>query len=124
MLDSQARIMAFVATTRPESALGFYRDVLGLRLLEDSPFALVFDSHDIMLRVQKVKSLTPHMHTSLGWTVSDIRHTISELQQKGVEFQRYPGLQQDTYGVWVSPAGARVAWFKDPDGNILSLTQF
>ena len=116
--------MAFVATANPKRARAFYQKTLGLTLLEDTPFALVFDANGIMLRVQKVQSLKPATHTVLGWRVPDIRKAIGALVRKKIRFERYPGLPQDQMGVWSSPSGAKVAWFEDPDGNILSLTEF
>jgi catechol 2,3-dioxygenase-like lactoylglutathione lyase family enzyme len=125
VLGSQP-IMAFVATTNHVRAKGFYRDVLGLQLVEEElPFALVFDAHGTMLRVSIVKELAPAMYTVLGWRASDIVATVQQLREAGVEFERYQGLpNQDERGIWTSPSGARVAWFKDPDGNTLSVTQF
>ena len=121
---NESKIVAFVATTRPEGAKSFYEETLGLRLLSDDPFAVVFDANGITLRVQKVQAHTPPRHTVLGWDVADIRAEIGELSERGVSFERYEGLGQDESGVWTSPSGAKVAWFKDPDGNVLSLTQF
>ena len=121
MLNS-SRIMAFVATARPEEARSFYEGVLGLRFVEDSPYALVFDANGITLRVQKVEAVAVAPYTALGWSVGDIAATIRALQKKGVRFERYEGLEQDELGVWSSGA-AKVAWFKDPDGNTLSLAQ-
>ena len=120
---SSSNLIAFVATTNADKARAFYEGKLGLRLLEDSPFALVFDGNGVMLRVLKVQSLNPATHTTLGWHVTDIRATITALSQNGVVFERYPRLSQDPLGIWSSPSGAHVAWFKDPDGNVLSLTQ-
>jgi catechol 2,3-dioxygenase-like lactoylglutathione lyase family enzyme len=116
-------VIAFVATTDSERARGFYEAALGLSLLRDEPFALVFDAHGTTLRVQKVRALEPAPYTVLGWKVPDVRATVSSLAARGIRFERYPGLMQDDVGVWTSPGGARVAWFKDPDGNVLSLTQ-
>lgn len=116
-------LVAFVATTRPDEARAFYGGTLGLALVSDDPAALRFDVHGVTLRVSKVQRLTPAAHTVLGWTVADIRATVVALMAKGVTFERYGGMQQDQYGVWASPSGARVAWFKDPEGNLLSLTQ-
>lgn len=116
-------VVAFVATANPEKSRAFYQETLGLVLLEDSPFALVFEANGVMLRIQKVQSLTPAQHTVLGWNVTDIRGTITDLVQRGVRFERYARLPQNELGIWVSPSGAQVAWFKDPDGNNLSLTQ-
>jgi len=121
---SQSKIVAFAATSKPESAKSFYEQTLGLRLLTDDPFAVVFDANGIMLRVQKVQAHTPPNYTVLGWDVADIRAEIKELTGRGVRFERYEWLSQDESGVWTSPSGGKIAWFKDPDGNVLSLTQF
>ena len=119
-----SKIICFAATTQPAAAKKFYRDTLGLSLLEDGPFALVFDANGTMLRVQKVGELHPARHTNLGWEVVDIHAAIKQLTRKGVRFERYEGLPQDASGVWTTPDGSQVAWFKDPDGNTLSLTEF
>lgn len=121
---NNAELICFVATKDPQAAKSFYQDILGLTLTEDSPFALVFDANGTMLRIQKVQELTPAKHTSLGWQVSDIHARIDALVRKGVRFERYERLSQDEAGVWQSPSGALVAWFLDPDGNGLSLTQW
>ncbi len=113
--------IAFVATVNAEAAIAFYRDVLGLAFVSDDPFALVFDLNGTMLRIAKVESFTPAQHTVLGWQVDDIEATVRGLREKGVTFERYEQLEQDDMGIWTSP-GARIAWFKDPDGNTLSLT--
>jgi catechol 2,3-dioxygenase-like lactoylglutathione lyase family enzyme len=121
---TKSKPICFAATTQPEVATKFYRDVLGLKLVQDTPFALVFDAHGTMLRVQKVQSVTPAGYTVLGWEVDDIGASAGGLTKKGVCFERYEGLPQDASGVWTTPDGSKVAWFKDPDGNTLSLTQF
>jgi catechol 2,3-dioxygenase-like lactoylglutathione lyase family enzyme len=118
------KLMAFVATRNPERARAFYRDTLDLKLVSEDRFALVFDFAGTMLRVATVQELTPAPYTVLGWQVSDIVGAVKCLQRKGVNFERYPGMQQDELGIWNSPSGAEVAWFKDPDGNTLSVTQF
>jgi catechol 2,3-dioxygenase-like lactoylglutathione lyase family enzyme len=117
------KLGAFVATAQPEHARAFYRDTLGLKLVAEDPFALVFDGGNTILRVQKVQSFTPQPFTVLGWNVSDIAKEVDALTAKGVVFERYSFLRQDARGVWTSPDGASVAWFKDPDGNTLSLAQ-
>ena len=122
MLHS-ASLVAFVATAQAEAARHFYESVLGLSLLEDSPFALVFDSDGTTLRVQKVEQVTPAPYTALGWQVTDIEASVRSLRTKGAVLQRYEGLSQDALGIWKSPSGAKVAWFRDPDGNTLSLTE-
>jgi catechol 2,3-dioxygenase-like lactoylglutathione lyase family enzyme len=122
MLSGHA-VMAFLATQSSDRSREFYRDILGLELIADEPWALVFDAHGTMLRIQKVEHLKPHPFTSLGWTVPDIAGIVRKLSSKGVEFVRYDFLPQDELGIWKSPSGAHVAWFRDPDGNLLSLTQ-
>jgi catechol 2,3-dioxygenase-like lactoylglutathione lyase family enzyme len=117
-------VVAFVATSEPDRARQFYGDVLGLRLVADEPAALVFDANGTMLRIAKVPELAPARHTVLGWSVADIASAVEELTGRGVAFERYEGFGQDERGIWTSPGGGRVAWFKDPDGNTLSLTQF
>jgi catechol 2,3-dioxygenase-like lactoylglutathione lyase family enzyme len=116
-------IIAFVATTDPLRAKAFYAQTLGLRLVREDGFALAFDAGGTMLRVAIVQTLQPAPYTVLGWIVPDIGNAVQNLQARGVVFQRYEWMTQDDLGVWSSPSGARVAWFADPDGNTLSLTQ-
>jgi len=121
---ASSSLVAFVGVCDPDRAKRFYGDTLGLRLVsEELPFALVFDVQGTMLRVTVVPEVKPAKFTVLGWKVPDIQAAVSSLEEEGVEFQRYAGLQQDGLGIWTSPNGARVAWFHDPDGNILSVTQ-
>jgi predicted enzyme related to lactoylglutathione lyase len=122
MLANRA-IVAFVATKKPELAKAFYRDVIGLTLVEDTPFALVFDDGGTMLRVQRVKDLNLAPYTALGWNVPDIDTAVASLVAAGVVFERYSFVPQDEHGIWTTPDGSRIAWFKDPDGNTLSLAQ-
>lgn len=121
-----SELVAFAPTADPAKAYAFYEGVLGLRLVSDErPFALVFDANGTMLRVTTVHELKPQQFTVLGWRVADIESTVDKLAAAEVEFQRYPGMNDaDPRGIWNSPSGARVAWFKDPDGNVLSLTEF
>lgn len=114
---------AFLATNDAERAKAFYADTLSLTLVADEPFALVFEAHGVMLRIQKLDEAPAVRHTVFGWHVPDIHKTIAELRDRGVAFERYPNMPQDDDGVWTSPAGAQVAWFRDPSGNLLSLTQ-
>jgi catechol 2,3-dioxygenase-like lactoylglutathione lyase family enzyme len=115
--------IAFVPTKNPEAAMRFYRETLGLRFVSDDPFAIVFDLHGTRLRVEKAEAFEPLPFTILGWQVTDISHTTAGLAERGVRFERYDGLAQDDRGVWTAPSGAKIAWFKDPDGNTLSLTE-
>lgn len=119
------KVIAMLATTQPERAIAFYRDVLGLKLVEDAWFAIVFSAGATRLHIQKVQGFTPLPFTALGWQVADIKAAAAELSKKGVKFERYKELPQDDAGIWTPPDGtAKVCWFKDPDGNTLSMTQF
>ena len=117
------RLMAFLATQDGRRARAFYETTLGFKVLSDDDFALALDAGGTMVRVQKVAAFDPHPFTALGWEVPDIAGAVEELRAAGVVFDRFGGLDQDERGIWHSPSGARVAWFKDPDGNTLSLTQ-
>lgn len=121
----QQSIVAFVPTTDPERARAFYAGKLGLPIVaEQLPFALVFDAKGITLRVIVVQELSPAQYTVLGWEVPDIAEAVGGLQARGVEFVRYRGMQQDDLGIWTAPGTLdKVAWFRDPDGNTLSLSQ-
>jgi catechol 2,3-dioxygenase-like lactoylglutathione lyase family enzyme len=124
MTLGSARIGAFVATTDAARAIRFYRDTLGLRLVLDDRFALIFDANGTSLRIQKVASFTPQPFTALGWEVDDITAAIEGLVARGVTMGRFDGMAQDERGVWTTENGDRIAWFRDPDGNMLSLAQY
>jgi predicted enzyme related to lactoylglutathione lyase len=113
----------FVATANANAALEFYEQTLGFSLLVDDPFALVFDCNGTMLRIQKVDTVQAQPYTVLGWAVDDIADSVSSLNASGVVFQIYEHMEQDQLGIWTSPGGGRIAWFQDPDGNTLSLTE-
>jgi len=115
--------MAFVAISDADRARAFYRDTLGLRLVTEDGFALVFELHGTLLRATLLRSVTPAHFTVLGWEVADIVATVQALEVAGVGLERFPGLAQDEHGIWTSPDGSRVAWFHDPDGNVLSVSQ-
>jgi catechol 2,3-dioxygenase-like lactoylglutathione lyase family enzyme len=119
-------IVGFATIVDAERAKAFYRDTLGLTLLsEEPPFALVFDANGIMIRLGMAKEHTPARGTVLGWQVPDIVAAVRELVEAGVRFEQYnfDWMKQDELGIWTAPTGARIAWFKDPDGNVLSLSQ-
>jgi catechol 2,3-dioxygenase-like lactoylglutathione lyase family enzyme len=123
MLGS-TNIIAFVPTTDAARARAFYEGVLGLRFVSDDGFAMVLDANGIMIRVAKVgRDFSPAQFTILGWQVSGIERIVAGMQTKGVEFERYGFLKQDEMGVWTAPTGDKVAWFKDPDGNVLSVSE-
>lgn len=117
-----AKLMGFAVTTDAEKAKEFYGQKLGLELVGDDGYALVFATGTNLLRLQKMKEHTPLPFTVLGWQVADIHATIRDLVSKGITFERYGFMQQDELGVW-EVDGDKVAWFKDPDGNLLSLAQ-
>jgi catechol 2,3-dioxygenase-like lactoylglutathione lyase family enzyme len=115
-------VVTFLQTKNPEAAIPFYRDVLGFKYLRDDGFALVFDMDGVMLRIGKAKEFTPAPGTVLGWEAEDIGAAVDELVGKGVTFERYSFMQQDERGIQTFPGGDQVAWFKDPDGNVLSFS--
>jgi catechol 2,3-dioxygenase-like lactoylglutathione lyase family enzyme len=126
MMLGSADLIAFVPTRDPEAARKFYETTLGLEFISADPFALVFNAHGTTLRianVSQVKDFRPASFTIVGWRVTNVSDSVGDLQKKGVRFERFPGMDQDAQGIWKSPGGARVAWFKDRDGNILSITQ-
>jgi len=120
-----ANLVAFVPTTNPSLAREFYEGVLGLQLVsDDAPVALVFNANGTMLRVTTVREHTPAPFTVLGWQVESIGTTVQRLTAAGVAFLRYPGMNDtNPHAIWTSPSGARIAWFHDPDRNVLSVTQ-
>jgi catechol 2,3-dioxygenase-like lactoylglutathione lyase family enzyme len=120
---ADADLVAFVPSTDLPRARAFYVEALGLRLQSETEHALVFDAHGTTLRVTRVPRLDPAAHTVLGWTVPDIAAAAAALVRRGVALTRYEGMGQDLDGIWRAPGGARVAWFSDPDGNTLSMTQ-
>jgi len=118
-----AKIIAFVPIRNSKRSRSFYEGVLGLRFLNDDPFAMLMDSNGVRVRLAKVPVFTPAEFTVMGWDVADVQKTVTGLQKKGVSFERFPGMEQDKLGIWSAPSGAKVAWFKDPDGNVLSVSQ-
>jgi catechol 2,3-dioxygenase-like lactoylglutathione lyase family enzyme len=121
---ANAKIGSFVATADPVKAREFYENVLGLEFIRDEPYALVFNSNGTTLRVQKVSEVAVAPYTAIGWHVSDIASVVLGLRDRGVEFIFFDGFAQDELGIVTFPGGASVAWFKDPDGNTLSLDEF
>ena len=117
-------VIAFSSTTDLVRARAFYEGVLGLRVVDENAYACVFDANGTMLRVTAVAQVARPGYTVLGWSVTDIAETITELEARGVAFVRYDGMEQDAQGIWTTPNGDRIAWFADPDGNVLSLTEF
>jgi catechol 2,3-dioxygenase-like lactoylglutathione lyase family enzyme len=116
-------IVAFVPITDASKAREFYEGILGLRFIKDDGFALVFDANGIMVRMAKMKEVVPVQFTILGWQVSNIENMVQALRNKGIHFEIFSFFKQDERGIWTAPTGDKVAWFKDPDGNMLSLSQ-
>ena len=115
--------ISFLATTNAPVSKLFFEKTVGLTLVEESEFALVFSTGNGQLRIQKVHEFSPQSYTSMGWQVTEIETVVAALTNNGVQFDQHAGLEQGVSGVWNSPSGAKIAWFKDPDGNKLSLTQ-
>ncbi len=123
-MENLRQPVSFIATDNPDTARVFFADILGLKLREVTPFALVFLDAGHTLRVQIVSELQPVGYTVHGWQVANIAQEIEELTSKGVQFQRFDHLSQDAFGVWTTPDGNKIAWFTDPSGNTLSLTEY
>ena len=123
MSTLQSSVPAIVVCTRdrPRST-AFYRDTLGLVLAHEDRFAAVFSFAGVTLRVSHVPDFVAHAHTILGFTVPDVAATVTALAARGVTFNRYPAFSQDARGILALPGDKHVAWFSDPDGNVLSVT--
>src|SRR5215470_9338589 len=119
------RMIGFVSTADAEKARAFYGDVLGVRLTHEDQYGLVFDANGTMLRDSKGSTSPPAPGTVLGWEVDDIHAAIHAHVARGVKFEQWnqPFMKQDEHGVWTPPTGDQVAWFKDPDGNVLSISR-
>jgi|SRR5450756_1085893 catechol 2,3-dioxygenase-like lactoylglutathione lyase family enzyme len=121
---NSCKMIAFVPTANIARAKEFYKYTLGFHLVEEGPFGLMFEVSTSLLRITNVQQVFPTHYTVMGWKVPNIAAAVDELAQKGIKFDRYEGFDQDERGVWTAPDGAKVAWFRDPDRNILSMTQF
>jgi predicted enzyme related to lactoylglutathione lyase len=120
---AECLLIGFIPTTDSERARKFYVDQLKLEFVADDQFALVVKTQTSMVRIAKTPNFTPAEYTILGWEVPAIAETVKELTASGISFTRYSFIEQDAAGIWTSPSGSKVAWFKDPDGNVLSLSQ-
>jgi catechol 2,3-dioxygenase-like lactoylglutathione lyase family enzyme len=124
LMINDKKIVAFIPTLDFDKARAFYVDTLGLRFVDNDGFAMVLDANGTMIRVAKVQpDFKPAVFTILGWEVSEIEKEVAELTAKGLVFERFGFFEQDALGIWAAPGGAKVAWFKDPDGNTLSVSQ-
>lgn len=115
--------IAFIPSPDPVRCRSFYEETLGLELVGEDAFALTFDAGGTPVRLTRVPRYEPAPYTIFGWEVDDLDQAISELAKRGVVMARFDGLEQDHLGVWTAPDGSRVAWFRDPDGNVLSFTE-
>ena|ERR1700690_1682218 len=122
MLGS-SKIVAFLFTTDSKRARSFYEGVLGLRFISEDRFALALESNGNMIRISTSRDFKPAQGTVLGWETTEIEKLVSGLRERGVSFEKFPGMNQDAIGIWTAPGSDKVAWFKDPDGNVLSISQ-
>lgn len=122
MLSDQ-KLKAFIPTVDPDKSKAFYMNVLGLSLLSEDYYGMDFEANGTLLRISTVEQLKPQPFTVLGWEVDDLASLIHALVRRGIKFERYNLIEQDKNGIWIAPGGVKVAWFKDPDGNLLSLTE-
>jgi catechol 2,3-dioxygenase-like lactoylglutathione lyase family enzyme len=120
---ASATITALVGTMKPEAAKAFYQDVLGLKFITDDSYAMIFEGKNARVRVSRVPGVTPAAYAVLAFTVDDIEKAVDGLTAKGVVFARFGFFVQDAKGVWTAPDGTKVAWFHDPDLNLLSVVQ-
>jgi len=121
---SNHKITAFLPTTQAEQSKQFYEDVLGLQIVSEDNFAIEFKGNGCSLRITTVQEFNPHPFTVLGFKIDAIESQVKALTDKGVKFLKYDHFDQNDLGIWTSPSKAKVAWFKDPDGNLLSLTEY
>lgn len=119
---ASSKMIGFVPTKDSKAAREFYEGKLGFQFVSDDPFALVVRAGDSMIRIA-AKDFTPAPYTVLGWEVQSIEGIVGWLKQRGVAFEKYPFVQDQELGIWTTPSGDKVAWFKDPDGNVLSVSQ-
>ena len=116
-------LIGFVPTRDAKRAREFYEGKLGLEFVSDDQFALVMRSGKNMVRIAKGADFKPAQYTVMGWEVEDVDAAVKWLNGRGVKFEKYPFVEDKVLGIWVTPNGDKVAWFKDPDGNVLSLSQ-
>ena len=120
---ASSKIIGFVPTKDSAKARSFYEGKLGVQFVSDDMFALVVRAGETVIRIAKAQDFTPATYTVLGWEVSNIEEVVAWLQKRGVAFEKYPFVQDKELGIWTAPTGDKVAWFKDPDGNVLSVSQ-
>ena len=121
---ASGKLVGFVPTKNSRRARKLYEDKLGFRFVSDDQFALVMQAGKSMIRIAKTKDFTPAQYTVMGWEVKDVEAMVKWLNKRGVKFEKYPFVEGRKLGIWTAPSGAKIAWFKDPDGNVLSLSQY
>ena len=117
------KMMGFLLTKDYEKARAFYEGNLGFEFVSLDQFALVMKAGKSMIRIVKMPTFTPLQSTVLGWEVDDIEAIVDWLTKRGVVFEKYPFVPDKERGIWIAPGGSKVAWFKDPDGNVLSVSE-
>ena len=117
------KLVGFLLTKDYQQARGFYEGQLGFAFVSLDQFALVMQAGENMIRIVKMPDFSPLKSTALGWQVSDIGAVVAWLAGRGVATEKYPWVQDKEQGIWTTPGGDKVAWFKDPDGNVLSVSQ-
>lgn len=122
-MDASAKIIAFLQVNDRAAARGFFVDQLGLLYVSEDPHALELESSGTRIRISENKDHVPARGTALGWEVVNIVEAVAGLQTKGIEFEKFGFPGQDERGIWTAPSGDKVAWFKDPSGNIISVSQ-
>lgn len=120
---ASSKVIGFVPTKDSAKARSFYEGKLGFQFVSDDPFALVMRAGETMLRIAKVQDFTPPPFTVLGWEVSNVEEVVNWLKERGVVLEKYPWIPDKETGIWAAPSGDKIAWFKDPDGNVLSISQ-
>jgi catechol 2,3-dioxygenase-like lactoylglutathione lyase family enzyme len=120
---SAGKLIGFVPTKDSKRSREFYEGKLGFKFVSDDQFALVMQAGESMIRIAKGADFKPAQYTVMGWEVPDIDAMVKWLTERGVAFEKYPFVQDQEQGIWTTPNGDKVAWFKDPDGNVLSLSQ-
>lgn len=120
---ASGKIVGFVPTRDYDKARAFYEGKLGFEFVSADQYALVMSVGGHKIRIARVQNFTPAQGTILGWEVEDIETVVTWLRERGVTLEKYPFVQDRELGIWTAPTGDKVAWFKDPDGNILSVSQ-
>ena len=120
---ASGKLIGFVPTKDSKRSREFYEGKLGFTFVSDDQFALVMQAGESMIRIVKGAKFTPAHYTVMGWEVADAEAMVKWLNKRGVTFEKYPFVQDQESGIWTTPNGDKIAWFKDPDGNVLSLSQ-